>query len=319
MQQYTSKDFLSDQDIKWCPGCGDYSILKNIQNTLPELGVKREDMVFVSGIGCSSRFPYYMNTFGIHGIHGRAMSIASGVKLSNPNLSVWVVSGDGDSFSIGGNHLIHLARRDFDINVLIFNNEIYGLTKGQFSPTSKLNQKTKSSPFGVKYRPFNPAKLLLGSGATFIARVLDIDKGIKDILLEAHKHKGASFIEIYQNCNIFNDKSFDIFTNKETKADSVLYLEEGKPLIFGRENEKAIILDGFTPKIINVKDVKNENLWIHNPQDEIKAFILSNMFDDSFPRPFGIIYSKEKNKVESQKRTNDINDILKGDNYWEVR
>ena len=317
---YTPKDFSSDQEVKWCPGCGDYSVLKQIQNILPNVGIKKEDIVFISGIGCSSRLVYYMNTYGMHGIHGRATTIASGVKLSNPKLSVWVVSGDGDSFSIGGNHLIHLARRNTNLNVVILNNEIYGLTKGQFSPTSKLNQKTKSSPFGVKSTPFNPSQLLLGAGASFIARTMDVDiKNQKEILLKSEKHKGASFVEIYQNCNIFNDKAFNIFKEKESKEDKAIFLKEGEPIIFGKEKDKAIILENYTPKIVNLKDTSEKKLWIHNPKDKMKAFILSN-FGEEFPKPFGIFYTEERktNESHSEKKL-DINSILKGDKYWEVK
>ena len=207
-QIYTAKDFASDQDVKWCPGCGDYSILKQVQSILPEIGVKKENMVFISGIGCSSRFPYYMNTYGMHSIHGRAPAIATGVKLANPDLNVWIITGDGDGLSIGGNHFIHLMRRNLDVNVLLFNNEIYGLTKGQYSPTSHQGLKTKSSPFGVIDQPFNPLSLALGSGATFVSRALDREpKNLRNVLLEAQNHKGTSFIEIYQNCIIFNDNT----------------------------------------------------------------------------------------------------------------
>lgn len=327
---YTAKDFVSDQDVKWCPGCGDYSILKQVQSILPEIGVKKEDMVFISGIGCSSRFPYYMNTYGIHGIHGRAPAIATGVKLANPNLNVWIITGDGDGLSIGGNHFIHLIRRNLDVNVLLFNNEIYGLTKGQFSPTSHQGLKTKSSPFGVIDQPFNPLSLALGSGATFVSRTMDREpKNMRHVLLEAQKHKGTSFVEIYQNCIIFNDGVFDDFTNKNTKDENNLYLEHGSPLKFGKDLSKTIILDGLTPKIINTDEITDESqIWIHDEGNIIKAQILAQFnFEQSFmefPRPFGVLYKTQRTSyeelfiVENKKEVN-MQDILRGKNTWEVR
>lgn len=222
----TAKDFVSDQEVRWCPGCGDYSILKQVQKVFPTLGIPRENFVIISGIGCSSRFPYYMNTYGIHGIHGRATAIASGLKISNPELSIWIVTGDGDGLSIGGNHTIHLMRRNFDVNLLLFNNEIYGLTKGQYSPTSHLKKVTKSSPYGVIDEPFNPLSLTLGAGATFIARTMDRDpKHLNEMLTRSYYHKGSSFLEIYQNCNIFNDGAFEIYTDKKTRSDESIFLE----------------------------------------------------------------------------------------------
>ena len=298
IQTYTAKDFASDQEVKWCPGCGDYSILKQVQSILPEIGIKRENMVFVSGIGCSSRFPYYMNTYGIHSIHGRAPAVATGIKLANPELNVWIITGDGDGLSIGGNHFIHLMRRNLDVNILLFNNEIYGLTKGQFSPTSQLGLKTKSSPFGVIDQPFNPLSLALGSGATFVSRTLDREpKSLREVLLEAQKHKGTSFVEIYQNCVIFNDGVFDEFTNKATKEEANLYLENGKPLKFGKDLSKGIILENFEPKIIDITENTDESkLWIHDETSILKAQILARFnFDEEFsdfPRPFGVFYKK---------------------------
>ncbi|MEY3559742.1 MAG: hypothetical protein RIS12_174, partial [Bacteroidota bacterium] len=248
----TSKDFSSDQEVRWCPGCGDYSILAQVQKVMPTLGIPRENIVFISGIGCSSRFPYYMNTFGMHSIHGRATAVASGLKASRPELSVWIITGDGDSLSIGGNHTIHLLRRNFDVNILLFNNQIYGLTKGQYSPTSEEKKITKSTPMGSIDHPFNPAALALGADATFVARTMDRDpKHLQAMLLRANAHKGASFLEIYQNCNIFNDGAFEIFTEKGSKATETLFLEQGKPLVFGANNDKGIKLDGFKPIIID--------------------------------------------------------------------
>ncbi len=265
-QTLTSKDFVTDQEVRWCPGCGDYSILAQVQRVMPTLGIPKENIVFISGIGCSSRFPYYIDTFGMHSIHGRATSIASGLKASRPELSVWVVTGDGDSLSIGGNHTIHLLRRNLDINVLLFNNQIYGLTKGQYSPTSEQNKITKSTPYGSIDYPFNPASLALGANATFFARSMDRDpKHLQTMLLRSHKHKGTSFLEIYQNCNIFNDGAFSVFTEKDTKPEETLFLEQGKPLVFGKDNNKGLRLDGFQPQVVTVgEDFSIDDLWIHD-------------------------------------------------------
>ena len=330
IQTYTAKDFASDQEVKWCPGCGDYSILKQVQSILPEIGIKRENMVFVSGIGCSSRFPYYMNTYGIHSIHGRAPAVATGIKLANPELNVWIITGDGDGLSIGGNHFIHLMRRNLDVNILLFNNEIYGLTKGQFSPTSQLGLKTKSSPFGVIDQPFNPLSLALGSGATFVSRTLDREpKSLREVLLEAQKHKGTSFVEIYQNCVIFNDGVFDEFTNKASKEEANLYLENGKPLKFGKDLSKGIILENFEPKIIDITDDTDESkLWIHDETSILKAQILARFnFDEEFsdfPRPFGVFYKKNRASYEEtftnqvEKNKPDMQQILNGNITWTV-
>ena len=330
IQTYTAKDFASDQEVKWCPGCGDYSILKQVQSILPEIGIKRENMVFVSGIGCSSRFPYYMNTYGIHSIHGRAPAVATGIKLANPELNVWIITGDGDGLSIGGNHFIHLMRRNLDVNILLFNNEIYGLTKGQFSPTSQLGLKTKSSPFGVIDQPFNPLSLALGSGATFVSRTLDREpNSLREVLLEAQKHKGTSFVEIYQNCVIFNDGVFDEFTNKATKEEANLYLENGKPLKFGKDLSKGIILENFEPKIIDItEDTDESKLWIHDETSILKAQILARFnFDEEFsdfPRPFGVFYKKNRASYEEtftnqvEKNKPDMQQILNGNITWTV-
>ena len=330
IQTYTAKDFASDQEVKWCPGCGDYSILKQVQSILPEIGIKRENMVFVSGIGCSSRFPYYMNTYGIHSIHGRAPAVATGIKLANPELNVWIITGDGDGLSIGGNDFIHLMRRNLDVNILLFNNEIYGLTKGQFSPTSQLGLKTKSSPFGVIDQPFNPLSLALGSGATFVSRTLDREpKSLREVLLEAQKHRGTSFVEIYQNCVIFNDGVFDEFTNKATKEDANLYLENGKPLKFGKDLSKGIILENFEPKIIDItEDTDESKLWIHDETSILKAQILARFnFDEEFsdfPRPFGVFYKKNRASYEEtftnqvEKNKPDMQQILNGNITWTV-
>lgn len=320
------KDFASDQDVKWCPGCGDYSILKQVQAVLPDQSVKREDVVFVSGIGCSSRFPYYMNTYGIHSIHGRAPAIATGLKIVNPDLNVWLVTGDGDGLSIGGNHLIHLARRNVNLNVLLFNNEIYGLTKGQFSPTSQVGLKTKSSPMGVIDRPFNPASLLFGASASFIARSMDRDpKNLRLVLQEANRHQGTSFLEIYQNCHVFNDGVFEEFSNKETKDFRALNLEEGKPLLFDR-GTKAVVLEGISPKVVEVADYQGE-FWIHDPYDKMKGFVLCQMGEEAdFPRPFGILYKENRDcyenlasaQIAQAEGSTSLDDLLRGNQYWNI-
>lgn len=302
--KYTAKDFSSDQDVRWCPGCGDYSILAQVQRVMPDLNIPKEKVVFISGIGCSSRFPYYMNTYGFHGIHGRATAIASGLKIARPDLSVWVVTGDGDGLSIGGNHMIHLLRRNVDLNVLLFNNQIYGLTKGQYSPTSEFGKVTKSTPYGSVDMPFNPVSLALGSGGTFVARSMDRDpKHLQGIVKRAAEHKGTSFVEVYQNCNVFNDGAFFQFTEKETKSDSVVFLEHGKPLVFGKENDKGIKLDGFSPVVVSLKDgVHSVNdLLVHNEKDSTLAFILANMtYNYELPRPFGIFLSIDRPRYEDE-------------------
>ena len=297
----TSKDFATDQEVRWCPGCGDYSILAQVQKVMPTLGIPRENIAIISGIGCSSRFPYYMNTYGMHSIHGRATAIASGLKAARPELSVWVVTGDGDSMSIGGNHLIHLLRRNFDLNILLFNNQIYGLTKGQYSPTSEENKITKSTPMGSIDHPFNPGALALGADASFVARTMDRDpKHLQSMLLRANQHKGTSFLEIYQNCNIFNDGAFEIFTEKGTKPQETVFLEHGKPLVFGAGNDKGIKLDGFKPVVVDFNNgASAEDCWVHDEKDIYKAQILTRIFDNPsadghLPRPFGVFYQNDR-------------------------
>jgi 2-oxoglutarate ferredoxin oxidoreductase subunit beta len=300
--KYTAKDFSSDQDVRWCPGCGDYSILAQVQRIMPELNVPREKVAVISGIGCSSRFPYYMNTYGFHSIHGRATAIASGLKIARPDLSVWVATGDGDGLSIGGNHMIHVLRRNVDINILMFNNQIYGLTKGQYSPTSEMGKITKTSPVGSVDMPFNPAALALGSGGTFVARSLDRDpKHMQTIIKRAAEHKGTSFVEIYQNCNVFNDGAFFAFTEKETKSDTVVFLEHGKPLVFGKDGDKGIKLDGFSPVVVSLTDGSHSvnDLLVHNETDSTLAFILANMtYNPDLPRPVGIFLSIDRPRYE---------------------
>ncbi|HRE39064.1 MAG TPA: 2-oxoacid:ferredoxin oxidoreductase subunit beta, partial [Chitinophagaceae bacterium] len=293
----TAKDFATDQEVRWCPGCGDYSILAQVQKVMPTLGIPRENIAIISGIGCSSRFPYYMNTYGMHSIHGRATAVASGLKAARPELSVWIVTGDGDGLSIGGNHTIHILRRNFNVNILLFNNQIYGLTKGQYSPTSEEHKITKSTPMGSIDHPFNPAALALGADATFVGRTMDRDpKHMQTMLLRANAHKGASFLEIYQNCNIFNDGAFEIFTEKGTKAQETIFLEHGKPLVFGANGEKGIKLDGFRPVVVELNNGHStDDLWVHDEKDIYKAQILTRIFDDPhkeghLPRPFGVFY-----------------------------
>lgn len=302
--KYTSKDFQSDQDVRWCPGCGDYSILAQTQRVMPDLGIPKHKVVFVSGIGCSSRFPYYMDTYGFHSIHGRATAIASGIKMARPDLSVWVVTGDGDGMSIGGNHLIHLLRRNLNIKVLLFNNQIYGLTKGQYSPTSEIGKVTKSTPYGSIDYPFNPASLALGASSTFVARTLDRDpKHLQAILKRAADHRGTAFVEVYQNCNVFNDGAFFQFTEKESKDDNVVFLEDGKPLVFGKERDKGIRLNGFSPEVVSLKDGKCSvnDLLVHNEKDTTLSFILADMtYKPSLPRPVGIFLAINRPTYEEE-------------------
>ncbi|MBI4428162.1 MAG: 2-oxoacid:ferredoxin oxidoreductase subunit beta [Ignavibacteriales bacterium] len=302
--KYTSKDFQSDQDVRWCPGCGDYSILAQTQRVMPDLGIPRHKIVFVSGIGCSSRFPYYMNTYGFHSIHGRATAIASGIKMARPDLSVWVVTGDGDGMSIGGNHLIHLLRRNLNIKVLLFNNQIYGLTKGQYSPTSEMGKVTKSTPYGSIDYPFNPVSLSLGASSTFVARTMDRDpKHLQSVLKRAAEHRGTAFVEVYQNCNVFNDGAFFQFTEKETKDDSVVFIEDGKPLVFGKERDKGIRLNGFLPEVVSLKNGKwsVNDLLVHNEKDTTLSFILADMtYKPNLPRPVGIFLAVNRPTYEAE-------------------
>ncbi len=329
------KDFATDQEVRWCPGCGDYSILAQVQKVMPTLGIPRENIAIISGIGCSSRFPYYMNVYGMHSIHGRATAVASGLKAARPDLSVWIVTGDGDSLSIGGNHTIHLLRRNFDVNILLFNNQIYGLTKGQYSPTSEENKITKSTPFGSIDHPFNPLALAMGADATFVARSMDRDpKHLQSMLLRANAHHGASFLEIYQNCNIFNDGAFEIFTEKGTKAEEALFLENGQPLVFGANKDKGIKLDGFTPIVVSLNEGQSVNdVWVHDETDIYKAQILTRMFDDPkqdrhLPRPFGVFYQairptyedmmKQQIQAAKDKKPADLDKLLRGNEVWQI-
>lgn len=326
----TAKDFTTDQEVRWCPGCGDYSILKQVQTVLPTLGIPRENIAIISGIGCSSRFPYYMNTYGMHSIHGRATAVASGLKISRPDLSVWIVTGDGDALSIGGNHLIHLLRRNVNVQILLFNNQIYGLTKGQYSPTSEEHKITKSTPYGSLDHPFNPAALAMGADATFIARGMDRDtKHLQEMIRRSHAHQGASFLEIYQNCNIFNDGAFEIFTEKSSKPQHALFVEHQKPLLFD-DGKKGIRLDGLKPEVVTMEAYSADDLWIHDEEDIYKAQTLVRLFDqpEAVPRPFGVLYAKERPVYDQlvhdqlmeakSKKTANLQALIAGKETWTV-
>ena len=330
---YTRKDFTSDQAVRWCPGCGDYAILAQTQKIFPDLGRKKEEFVFISGIGCSSRFPYYMDTYGFHTIHGRAAAVASGVKIARPDLSVWVVTGDGDGLSIGGNHTIHLMRRNLDMNVMLFNNRIYGLTKGQYSPTSEVGKVTKSTPMGSLDIPFNPLSLALGAGSTFVARTIDKEtKHLQEMIKESYAHRGTSFLEIYQNCNIFNDGAFAPLTDRDTKSDTVLWLEDGKPLTFGAEKPKGIRLDGNKPDVVELGDKWGEDdLLVHDKTDYVIASLLANMtYLPEFPDPIGVFYSIQSPTYEDMlteqighaiknKPKSSVKDLLNSGDTWTVK
>jgi len=328
--ELTRKDFESDQEVRWCPGCGDYAILAQVQRVLPDLGIPRENFVFVSGIGCSSRFPYYVNTYGFHTLHGRAPAIASGLKLSRPDLSVWIVTGDGDALSIGGNHLIHVLRRNLDVNILLFNNRIYGLTKGQYSPTSESGKVTKSSPEGSVDNPFKPLVLALGAEATFIARSIDVEaKHLQSMVRRAHAHRGASFVEILQNCNIFNDGTFDDVTDRAVKADHQLILEDGKPMIFGKERDKALRMKGMRPEVVNVADVDANDILVHDVKNPVLAYLLGHMTVPEFPTPIGVIYDIDRPVYEEGVReqieaarakpnAGDLRSLIYGGDVWTV-
>jgi 2-oxoglutarate ferredoxin oxidoreductase subunit beta len=291
----TRKDLQSDQDVRWCPGCGDYAILKAMQTVLPELGIPREKFVIVSGIGCSSRFPYYMNTYGFHTIHGRAPAVATGLKTARPELEVWVVTGDGDALSIGGNHLIHALRRNVGIKILLFNNRIYGLTKGQYSPTSEVGKRTSSTPVGSLDNPFNPLTLALGAGATFVARSVDIyQKHLMGVLHRAAQHEGSAFVEIYQNCNIFNDHAFEYMTGKSVRDDQSLYLKHGEPVVFGAEGEWGLRLRGTRLEKVRLDDEADKDAClVWDETDPVLAYLMANVTPPEFPTPVGVLRSVE--------------------------
>lgn len=332
----TAKDFASDQDVRWCPGCGDYSILAQVQRSFPDLvGVKKENLVWISGIGCSSRFPYYMNTYGFHGIHGRAPAIATGVKIANPILSVWVATGDGDLLSIGGNHFIHACRKNIDLKMLLFNNRIYGLTKGQYSPTSEQGKVTKTSPFGSIDYPFNPVSLALGSEASFIARTLDGNpKHLQAMLKRAAEHKGLAFIEIFQNCVIFNDGAFADLTDKKIKEDKLLVLEHGQPMVFGTNRDKGIKLDGLKPIVVDISNGKYSinDILVHDETDSTRlyAMLLAHLDETpGYPTPIGVYRKINKptydegveqqiKNVTAKLGAGDLEKALFSGNTWEV-
>ena len=332
--QYTRLDFESENDIRWCPGCGDYAILSAVQQIVPMLGIPREKFVFVSGIGCSSRFPHYMKCYGFHTIHGRALTVATGVKSINPNLSVWVVTGDGDGLAIGGNHFIHAIRRNQDIKILLFNNRIYGLTKGQYSPTSEFGKKTKSTPYGSIDTPINPVSLAIAAGATFIARTVDKNvKHMMEVFKRAASHKGTAFIEIFQNCLVFNDNAYMSYTEKEIKDDKSVYLEDGKPLVFGKQKEKAIKLKGFHPEVIEAHDGKVSEALTHNEKTEDRglAYVLGQMGIENpdLPVAFGVLRQVQKptyqellySQEEQAKKKNpnpSLEEVLNAGDTWEV-
>ena len=326
-------DYASDQEVRWCPGCGDYSILAQMKKVLATLQVPREKVVFVSGIGCSSRFPYYVNTYGIHGIHGRAPAIATGVKVARPDLQVWVITGDGDALSIGGNHFIHAIRRNVDIKIILFNNQIYGLTKGQYSPTSPLGKVTKSSPMGSVDNPVNALSLAIGCEATFVARSIDVyTSHLQYVLQRAAQHRGTSFVEVYQNCNVFNDGAYSYATDRQTKADCVLELEHGKPLIFGKNRDKGIRLNGMEPEVVELgKGYTADDLMFHDEKAEepTLAYLLSRMRYPEFPEPIGVFRDVERpifnDRVLEQLRLarekrgpGDLQALFNSGDVWEV-
>jgi 2-oxoglutarate ferredoxin oxidoreductase subunit beta len=330
----TKKDFTSDQEVRWCPGCGDYAILAAVQSLMPDLGVRRENMVFVSGIGCSSRFPYYMNTYGMHSIHGRAPAVATGLATARPELTVWAVTGDGDGLSIGGNHLIHALRRNVNIVILLFNNQIYGLTKGQYSPTSEVGKVTKSTPFGSVDQPFNPVALALGAEATFVARTLDVDrKHLTEVLKAAAAHRGAAFVEIYQNCNIFNDGAFEMLTGRDFKEANQIRLQHGQPVRFGPNGEKGIVMSKQgSLDIVDVDAVGEEHLLVHDihRHDPALAFQLAHISTGpTMPTPIGVfrevqrpVYGEEMDRQLDAAREKlgpgDLAKLLRSGDTWEV-
>jgi 2-oxoglutarate ferredoxin oxidoreductase subunit beta len=333
---YTKKDFQTDQEIRWCPGCGDYAILSAVQSVFADLGILREKFVVISGIGCSSRFPYYVNTFGFHTIHGRAPAVATGLKIVRPDLEVWVATGDGDSLSIGGNHTIHMLRRNVGLKVLMFNNRIYGLTKGQPSPTSEIGKKTKSTPFGTADRPFIPLSLAIGAGATFVARSVDVfQQQLKDTLKKAAVHKGSAYIEILQNCNIFNDGAWDTLTEKDARSEHVVQLEHGKPMIFGKKRDKGIRLNGFELEVVELGNgISEKDLLVHDEHHPhpAYAFLLAHMEEQpGFPSPIGVLrswgnypryedlISAQIQEVQAKRGKGDVAKLLRAGDTWEVR
>ena len=332
LPELSRKDLVTSNDVRWCPGCGDYAILNSLQRTFPELGVPRENFVIISGIGCSSRFPYYMNTYGFHSIHGRAPTVATGVKVANPDLSVWIVTGDGDGLSIGGNHMLHLLRRNLNVTVLLFNNRIYGLTKGQYSPTSPVGTRTKTTPNGSIDHPLHPLLFALGAEATFIARTVDNNpKHMVETFKAAHEHQGVSFIEILQNCVIFNDSTWDSLYSKENRDNQMLFLETGKPLLFGKNKEKAIRIKSLAPEIIDATSANPDEILLHQPDHPSPMYsqMLATMGLPDFPTPVGVIRRIQRPTYESlihnqgeqakaKRGTGTWQELLHGNSTWTV-
>lgn len=334
IKQYTRKDFVSDQEVKWCAGCGDYSILAAVQNALPEIGIPKENFVFVSGIGCSSRFPYYVDTYGVHGLHGRAAAVASGVKVANPDLSVWVMTGDGDSMAIGGNHFIHILRRNIDVNIIMFNNKIYGLTKGQYSPTTPLGQVTKTSPYGTIEHPFKPGELAMGAEGTFYARAVDTNpKMMKEIFIEAEKHRGTSLVEVLQNCVIFNNKVHQEITAKDVREDHQIYLKHGEKMIFGKERNKGLVLDGLKLKVVTIGEdgYTMDDILVHDAhaEDPTMAYLLARMSLPEYPVAMGVIRAYNTSvydqalvqqiaDVKAKSKIKNMNDLVNSGNTFEL-
>ncbi len=330
-RKYTKKDFESDQDVRWCPGCGDYAVLSAVQKMMPDLGIPREDIVFISGIGCSSRFPYYMNTYGFHTIHGRAPAIATGLRVARPDLKVFVVTGDGDGLSIGGNHLLHVLRRNVNLTILLFNNKIYGLTKGQYSPTSELGKVNKSTPFGSADRPVSPCEFALGAGATFVARTVDRNVAhIEEMLKRAAHHNGTGFVEILQNCNVYNDLAWNVLYDRESKIMHELRLEHGKPLVFGPvDDHHGLVLEGAKPRVVRVTDVPESLLWVHDETDPWKANVLAQLSNPDFPIPVGVlgdveapvyeaIMLEQEAKVIADRGPGDLGKLLVSGDTWRI-
>jgi 2-oxoglutarate ferredoxin oxidoreductase subunit beta len=330
----TPADFASDQDIRWCPGCGDYAILAQMKKIMPTLGIPQEKVCFISGIGCSSRFPYYMNTYGIHSIHGRAPAIATGLKAARPDMTVFVITGDGDGLSIGGNHLMHAIRRNLDINIILFNNRIYGLTKGQYSPTSPLGKVTKSTPMGAIDNPLHPLSVAIGCEATFVARTIDVHiKHLGPVLKRAAEHRGTAFVEVYQNCNVFNDGAFSYATDRDTKADTLIELEHGKPLLFGKERNKGIRLNGLDPEVVEMgKGINEDDLLFHDEKanEPSLAYLLSRMRYPEFPEPIGVLRAVDRPKYDhelshqieiarQEKGEGDLNELFNSGETWTVQ
>lgn len=332
--QLTPRDFKSDQEVRWCPGCGDHAVLNAVQKALSELGIPREKFAFISGIGCSSRFPYYMNTYGFHGIHGRASAIASGVKIANPELSVWQITGDGDALAIGGNHFIHLVRRNIDINIILFNNEIYGLTKGQYSPTSEKGIITKTSPYGTVEEPFSVGELVIGAKGKFFARTIDSNVSLStQIYAEAAKHKGTSVVEVLQNCIIFNDGIHETVTGRDVRDDRTLILKHGEPMIFGKENDKGLILDGMKLRVVKLGEngISEKNILVHDafePNPGIQ-YMLANMRYPAYPLALGVIREvpgptyendvvSQINEIKNSSKIKCMDDLLNSGSVWKV-